>query len=240
MTEGRFPPVTRRLVHLITPGDHFSPRTGSAIPTVVHGLSAAAPADGPRAAVLVARGTMAERYPSADCLEYEAASPRRVDRYLDLVAGRLGRRRPGVQRSFAAALAGQDDWPEAFVLAHNAPAAVPLVASRHHAVLYAHNQLLRTYGRREVTRVLAPAAAIVCVSDYLAEDTARLLPPALRDRVHVVRNGVDTSLFAGPRTVSETLRVTFVGRVIPDKGPHVLLEAARLLDRPDVEVTIVG
>lgn len=229
-----------RLVHLITPGDHYSPLTGSAIPTVVHGLASATPPDAPRPAVLVARGTMAERYPSAECLEYDAAAARPVDRYLDLAAGRLGLPRPGIRRSFAAALAGQDGWPDGFVLAHNAPGAVPLVAARHQAVLYAHNQVLRTYGRREATRVLSPAAAIVCVSDYLAEDTARLLPRALRGRVHAVRNGVDAALFAGPRSVSEALRVTFVGRVIPDKGPHVLLEAVRRLDRPDVEVTIVG
>ena len=47
----------RPLVHAITPGDHFSPLTGSAVPTVVDGLSRAI-IDRP-ARVLVARGTYA-------------------------------------------------------------------------------------------------------------------------------------------------------------------------------------
>ena len=34
--------MERSLIHAITPGDHFSPLTGSAIPTVVHGLAGAA------------------------------------------------------------------------------------------------------------------------------------------------------------------------------------------------------
>ena len=79
---------SRRLVHVITPGDHFSPSTGSATVTVVNGLSAATPPNRPRPAVVVATGTYADRYDSADVIEYEAKSTRRSDRYVDLLGSR--------------------------------------------------------------------------------------------------------------------------------------------------------
>lgn len=234
-------PVPRRQIHLITPGDHFSPRTGSAIPTVVNGLCRATAPGRHRPAVLVARGTYPDRYDSAQVIEYDPAPSRPSDRWVDAVVGRLGRPRPGASRVLAAALAAQEPWDDAVLLAHNAPQAVPLVAARHRPVLYAHNQLLRTYGRRELGRVLGPAVAIVCVSTYLAGEVAALLPPPLRDRVRVVRNGVDLDHFAGPRTPrTDALRVAFVGRVVPDKGAHVLVETVRRLGRSDIRLTVVG
>lgn len=231
----------RTHVHLITPGDHFSPRTGSAIPTVVHGLARATPARESRPAVLVSRGTYPDRYDSAEVVEYDGRHRLRSDRVADLAAGRFGLPRPGERRVLAAAIAPLRDRPASLVLAHNAPQAVPLVPAGHAAVLYAHNRLFRTYGRRELHRVLARAERIICVSTYLAEDTARALPPGLRHRLRVVHNGVDTTLFAVPRPARGAhLRVTFLGRTVPDKGAHVLLEALHLLGRTDIAVTIVG
>ncbi len=232
-------------VHVLTPGDHFSPRTGSAIPTVVDGLCAALPAPRPgevRPRVAVADGTYPDRYPSADVIVYPPAAARRTDRYLDAAAGRLGLPRPGVRRELRPTLGTQDSWPAGVVLAHNAPQLVPLVHDRHAAVLYCHNLLLRTYSQREAGRVLGSAAALVCVSDDLAQQTADRLPLALRDRVRVVPNGVDVARFS-PRADparGDRLRVTFVGRMIRDKGADVALEAVTRLARDDIELTLVG
>lgn len=82
--------MSHRLIHVITPGDHFSPRTGSAIPTVVDGLSRATPSGQPRPAVLVARGTYPDRYDSADAIEYTRPRPHNRDRYVDAGLSRLG------------------------------------------------------------------------------------------------------------------------------------------------------
>jgi glycosyltransferase involved in cell wall biosynthesis len=235
--------VTRRLVHVITPGDHFSPSTGSAVPTVVHGLSAATPAGQPRPAVVVARGTYPDRYPSAEVLEYDERPPRRTDRYADLLAARTLGRRPASAARFGAALADQRAWDPAVVLVHNAPQGVPVVDDgRHVPVLYAHNQLLRTYSRREVARTLGGASRIVCVSDFLAGATVDHLPPGLRERVAVVRNGVDTEAFHPPEhwERGDRLEVAFVGRMLRNKGVDVLLDALTLLDRPDIHATVVG
>ncbi len=230
--------------HVITPGDHFSPRTGSAIPTVVHGLATAGLAAGARTHVVVARGTYPDRYDSATVLEYDERPSRRGDRYLDAASSRLGLGRPRARRRYAATVAAQASWEPSVVLAHNAPQLVAEVdAARHTPVLYAHNELLRTYSPREATRVLGRAGAVVCVSGYVAERTADRLPPRLRDRVRVVHNGVDTALFRpgdAARAAGEPLRVVFVGRTVPEKGPDVLVDALLRLRRSDVVTTVVG
>ncbi len=230
-------------LHVITPGDHFSPSTGSAVPTVVHGLASATPPGWPRPRVSAARGTYADHYPSADVVGYDAASPRRTDRYADAVLARVGLPRGGARRVLARALTAQSSWPGSVVLGHNMPQLVPLVDTRRHAaVLYAHNELLRTYSAREAGRTLDRASAVVCVSEYLAERTAARLPVRLRDRVAVVRNGVDSTLFhpaddAAPR---DDLHVVFVGRMLRDKAPDVLVDALVRLGRADVRATFVG
>ncbi|GAA1919613.1 hypothetical protein GCM10009775_10270 [Microbacterium aoyamense] len=240
--------MTRAVVHAITPGDHFSPRTGSAIPTVVHGQAMASTLDpaGARYAhrVLLERGTFHPRYESADIIEYDGASwPGTAARARDAVLARVGVPRRAALQTFRPLAEALRDQPESFVLAHNAPALPQLLRDQPHpSVLYAHNDLLRTFGPREVTRALDPVSAIVCVSADLAERTADQLPAHLSSRVHVVDNGVDTEQFT-PSVAARTdgrMRVMFAGRLVPDKGADVLLDAVRMLGRDDIDVVIVG
>lgn len=232
----------RRQVHVITPGDHFSPRTGSAIPSVVHGLAAASER---RPVVLVAEGTYPDRYPSADVVEYpmrEAphGAPRRV-RALDVALGRAGLPRPWARKVWGQAVVDQDQWESSFVIGHNAVPLPRLVHEPHLPVLYAHNDLLDTYSRREATRALGAVHRIVAVSHFIADRICDRISPAVRDRVKVVHNGVDVEQFSVARSArADRLRVGFVGRMVRDKGPHVLLEAVSRLGRPDISVTIVG
>lgn len=236
--------MERSVIHAITPGDHFSPLTGSAIPTVVHGLAGAAlRAGGPRHRVVVDRSTWHPRYDSAEVIEYTGARPPdRRARYADALRGRLGMPRTAVAayyRPIAEAVRAQ---PPSIVLAHNAPILVRLLRDTpHRVVVYAHNDLLRTYSRREAGRMLGSAAAIVCVSESLAERTRERLPATLRAGVHVVGNGVDTAQFHPDGHRSDgPLRVMFMGRVIPDKGADVLLRAVQRLDAGGLEVLVVG
>lgn len=230
-----------RQIHALTPGDHFSPRTGSAVATVVHGIAAHTD---PRPAVLVARGTYPERYGTAEIIEYEmkvaphGASQRL--RAVDAAIGWVGAPRPWGRAVHRQVLEDQDRWEPGFVLAHNSPQMIPLVSHRHAPVLYAHNDLLAWYSARESRRVLASAHRVVAVSEFLAE---RLAPsvPSCQSRLVVVPNGVDVEAFAVPRASRPgSLRVGFVGRVIDSKGVHVLLEAVRRLGRPDIGLTVVG
>lgn len=229
-------------IHVLTPGDHFSPLTGSAVPTVVDGLAAGRPT-APRAKVVVTRGTYTERYDSADAVEYDAPRRRRSDAYVDALLGRLGRSRVRVQGVLRASVEDQAGWPEGVVLGHNLPQLVPLVDTRRHAaVLYAHNYLLRSYTPGEAKRTLGGAAAIVAVSSSLAEQLRPHLSRDLADRVRVVLNGVDCRRFRPDlaRERGDVLDVVLIGRMIRDKGPDVLLEAVRRLGRRDIRVTLVG
>jgi glycosyltransferase involved in cell wall biosynthesis len=240
------------VLHAITPGDHFSPRTGSAIPTVVDGLAAAAVrADAPfRQFVVLDRTTMRPRYNSAAIIEYSGAnSPTRRERVIDLARGRVGLSRTAVARYYAPVAQAIRTRDPAFVLSHNAPVLPWLLRdTEHRVVLYAHNDLLRTYSRRESARMLDSVAAIVCVSDSLAERTRAALPGRLAERVRVVRNGIDCERFTpasnGEGTASANrdgrLRVVFVGRMTAEKGPDVLIRAAERLGRPDLEYLLVG
>lgn len=237
----------REHVHVLTPGDHYSPRTGSAVPTVVDGLVRGASPGSAPSSVVVARGTYPDRYDGAHVIEYPQASARGWERYTDAAASRVRLPRHGARRAFAATVRDQGAWAPSYVFAHNAPQLVPLVdAERHMPVLYAHNQLLRTYGHRELARTLGPVHRIVCVSAFLADETTALLPPGLRDRVVVVHNGVDapTTSSGAPSTGrparGDALHVVFVGRTIPDKGVDVVVDAVRRLARSDVRLTVVG
>jgi len=251
--------LVKTVINAITPGDHFSPRTGSAIPTVVHGLATAAArdADPVRHAVVVDASTMRPRYDSAEAIEYERGPwLSRNDRALDLVRARLGATRAATRRFYAPVADVIRRHEPSIVLAHNAPVLPQLLRNTpHRVVLYAHNDVLRTYSRAEAQRALDGVAAIVTVGDALAERTRAALPPYLAERVRIVRNGIDCELFS-PRdgragadadattftssTNPERLRVVFLGRMIEEKGPDVLIRAAGLLHRPDLDVLLIG
>ncbi|GAA2032843.1 hypothetical protein GCM10009819_16120 [Agromyces tropicus] len=241
----------RPVIHAITPGDHFSPLTGSAIPTVVHGLASAAArdADPVPQAVLLDRSTMRPRYDSAEAIEYDRGPwLTRRDRAIDVARGRVGLPRTATARFHGSAADVLRSLPPSFVLAHNSPVLPRLLRDTPHRVLlYAHNDVLRSYTRAEVRRTLGDVAGIISVSHSLATQLRDSLPSSLAGRVHVVGNGVDVERFRpagdpGIRQVdpARPLRVAFVGRVIPEKGPDVLLRAAKQLARDDVEFLVVG
>lgn len=250
----------KRVIHVLTPGDHFSPRTGSAIPTVVHGLATAAARDAPpvRHAVVVDESTMRPRYDSAEAIEYERGPwLSRNDRALDQLRARLGGSRTATRRFYAPVADAIRNREPSIVLAHNAPVLPSLLRDTpHRVVLYAHNDVLRSYSRAEVQRALDGVAAIVAVGESLAQRTRAALPPNLAERVRVVRNGVDCEMFSPSRNGqvvaaaavqgsitpmnTRRLRVVFLGRMIEEKGPDVLIRAAGMLRRPDLEVLLIG
>jgi glycosyltransferase involved in cell wall biosynthesis len=240
--------LVTEVLHAITPGDHYSPRTGSAIPTVVDGLATAAARDGAtfRHIVAVDRSTMSPRYGSAAVIEYTGAPrPSRRDRYTDVLSGLAGRPRSALARYYEPVATAVRGHGPGVVVAHNAPILPWLLRDADYpTILFVHNELLRTYSRGEAARVLGRADLIVCVSPWLAEKMASRLPRGVADRIRVVPNGVDTDRFAPTHRSSGSqpghLRVLFVGRTIELKGPDVLVRAMGRLDRDDIDVRIVG
>jgi glycosyltransferase involved in cell wall biosynthesis len=84
------------------------------------------------------------------------------------------------------------------------------------------------------------AAAVIVGS----RDTWAQIPPAFLPRcVYVPENAVDAARFPSPpeRTASSRLRVIFLGRLVPYKGPDMLVEAiAPLVREGRAELTLVG
>ncbi|WP_059010421.1 glycosyltransferase family 4 protein [Streptomyces specialis] len=129
---------------------------------------------------------------------------------------------------------GPEDWTRS-LLRWNLPSATAgRRLSAADAARYAYLRFLQRPAYlprlRRVDRVLAP-------SRYFAEAVA---PDVGRVPVHVVPNGIPRG--AGPRPVTGTGHVVFVGRLEPVKGVHVLLDAFRaLLPRhPAARLTVVG
>jgi glycosyltransferase involved in cell wall biosynthesis len=82
---------------------------------------------------------------------------------------------------------------------------------------------------------------VVGCSEYVTERARRVLPDTRCETLH---NGVDLHAFQPPEAPGERVpsRLLFVGRVSPDKGVHVLLDAVSRLapDHPDLELDLVG
>src|SRR5580693_1763099 len=83
------------------------------------------------------------------------------------------------------------------------------------------------------------AAAVIAVSNGMRSDVLGTYPMVQPDRVHVIRNGIDTTEYA-PDPGTDVLErygvdpsrpaVIFVGRITRQKGVPVLLRAAASLD----------
>lgn len=94
---------------------------------------------------------------------------------------------------------------------------------------------------------LASASAVACISDFCRSQVMRLLPPADWDKVGLVKMAVDASRYRPGHPVSGTglprpVHILTVGRLVPEKGAPVLVEAvARLRDAGiPARLTVVG
>lgn len=100
--------------------------------------------------------------------------------------------------------------------------------------------------RYNLARKVAAADDVVCISDYCRSQLMRLVPSEEWSKLQVLRCGVDTAEFGfttRPGRDGGVLTVLTVGRLVPDKGHAVLLEAAsRLLraGRHDLRYLIAG
>jgi spore coat protein SA len=129
---------------------------------------------------------------------------------------------------------------------HNRPEfAVALTAHIHHAggrvVLHLHNSHLVEGPARLMSQVRVDR--LVFVSEFLLQQARDKFPQA--GASSVLYNGADESIFYpagdGPKK-SAPVTVLFAGRLVEDKGVHVLLEAMKLLEEEAVplQAIVVG
>jgi spore coat protein SA len=129
---------------------------------------------------------------------------------------------------------------------HNRPEfAIALTAPVHRAgarvILHLHNTHL-VEGPEKLMRQVR-VDRLIFVSEFLMEQARRKFPSL--GASSVLYNGADESIFypaTGRRKSSETPTVLFAGRLVEDKGVHVLLDAMKLLQEQDVRIQaqIVG
>jgi glycosyltransferase involved in cell wall biosynthesis len=111
--------------------------------------------------------------------------------------------------------------------------------------LHMHCDWLVLLDRKMVERRLAHVDLVVGVSDGIT-DKVRARFPELADRCVTLHNGVDVGTLGNLPLVRDRndgdVRILFVGRISPEKGVHVLLEAFGRVCRhhPRVHLTLVG
>jgi glycosyltransferase involved in cell wall biosynthesis len=183
-------------------------------------------------------------------VDYTRRCPRqRVSReqvLTDVIRGRLGGRRPFTGRVVEpAAEAAARLAPDLVVVheGHYATAGLPYwrdLLPDTVLVLHFHTPPSRSYGRRELRRLLSRADQLSFVSEALRS--------AVRARVGdlpvpsaVVHNGVDTTVFhpRGRQLSERALKIAFVGEVAWHKGVHVLIQACASM-AGDVNLTVMG
>jgi spore coat protein SA len=136
--------------------------------------------------------------------------------------------------------------PGDIVWIHNRPEfAIALTSCVHRAggriILHMHNTHL-VEGREKLMRQVR-VDRLVFVSEFLLEQARRKFPSL--GPSSVVYNGADETIFypaAGGQKNSQTPTVLFAGRLVEDKGAHILLGAMKLLHEQDVrlQARIVG
>ena len=225
-----------RYAHVLIPGDVLSGDSRSAVLMVARELVRAHHAHG-RSATLVA-GTSAVSGGGADSVlpVLQGAIGYGVRaRARNLLEGRLLGHRPTFTRAYRGleTVTGVD-----VVLVHNRPEGLRATPPGAFRVLYLHNDALRYYSTRELRGLRPHVDLVVCVSRSLADR----LPDALDVPHAVVLNGVDTDTFrpADRAPTDDVPTVLFCGRIVEDKGVHLLIEAAARLRHLPFRVRVVG
>jgi len=115
---------------------------------------------------------------------------------------------------------------------HNFSQFVPIVRAlnpKARIVLHMNCEWLSQHDPAMISRRVAKADAVVCCSGHVRRRLLEVFP-GLRDRSHVVFNGTNVERFLPSENVAATgpsqeLRLLFVGRISPEKGVHVLIDA---------------
>jgi glycosyltransferase involved in cell wall biosynthesis len=129
---------------------------------------------------------------------------------------------------------------------HSFPQAASIIREEHPAakiVVHLHVEWLNLLPPEVARRQVRDADVIVGCSQYLTEQMQRALPES-RSRIKAVFNAVDVEHFSPVRPAVDRPGnvVLFVGRISPEKGIHVLLDAFErvLRSNPHLRLEIIG
>jgi len=233
-------------LHIPTPGELYSSRVGSAITTIIEALARENRQNGGQSSILVVEGREHEDQGST-LIEFPRP-PRdwltRREKALDIARSRSGGHRKHAEALYHHALQSVPGDYDGYIFLHNAPQAVRVVREtlpKAKPVLYAHNELFRTWGPGECRRLMSDVHRVIFVSEWLRKQfhRARDIAPT---RTATVINGVDVTAFQPGPFRQDAKTVLFVGKVTPEKGAHLLVRAAMQLweQGNDFQLRIVG
>lgn len=225
------------LIHVPTPGDHYSPQTGSAIITIINQMAKYHAQLEGESYIAVTHGTN-WGYEIGKPLVSDAAARHRTNyrRYADQMLAHFGLPRRYSAIAYAPIVDKieetlTDDFDGA-VLIHNSIEAIPYFDQRlpkARVCLWAHNDLLDHRTHREIARTADHAHRVICCSHYIAKDMARHMP-GNEHKVRVVQNAADTDLFRPSDIPSHAVpNILAVGRILPEKGIDLLIKACLVL-----------
>jgi glycosyltransferase involved in cell wall biosynthesis len=240
------PDSKNTMIQIPTPGDHYSPATGSAIITVIYEFSRPHAECGGQTQIIVGKGTRHD-YSIGTCTEVDFPPLRNnKQKLIDAALGKVALGRPFVRNLYGPARDVIDARFDGSVIIHNEPAAMGLIKAKSRnaqVCLHAHNTLFGTYSRSEIWRTIGPADTLLCVSNYIAEEmTVRMGRSS--EKIRVVINGVDTERFRPPAQPPdpEVPVVLFLACVRATMGPDLLVRAAAKIRSPKrrFKIRIVG
>ncbi len=108
-------------------------------------------------------------------------------------------------------------------------------------VLHVHDHSLSDFDATVIRSRLQHAALVLACSDHVASEIRRRFPD-LTDRCHTLHNGIDERFLQFESAPAESQTVLFVGRIAPEKGVSVLLQAFREVVKrhPQADLRMVG
>lgn len=108
-------------------------------------------------------------------------------------------------------------------------------------VLHMHDHSLADFDPAVIGPWLEQTALILACSRFVAQEIRRLHPAAAA-RCHELYNGVDERFLEVQADPAASRTVLFVGRLCPEKGVHVLLNAMKEVSRthPAASLSLVG
>jgi glycosyltransferase involved in cell wall biosynthesis len=122
---------------------------------------------------------------------------------------------------------------------------VPVVRARlpkTRIVLHMQAQWLEHLDEAVIERRINAADLVLGCSDFIAAGVRRRFP-SLAQRCSHIYNGADIALFARPPGAqAKPKQLLFVGRIAPEKGVHILLDAfgVVLAQHPDAHLKLIG
>ena len=145
------------------------------------------------------------------------------------------------------------DWMHRQKLRHlhvhfaNPAATVAMLAASYETIEYSLSihgpDVFYNVDKNLLPQKIAGARFVRCISHYCRSQVLRLVPSSLWDRCQVVRCGIDPVAFSPrPDPDNSVTELLCLGRLVPAKGQHVLLQACGLLKQRGTafHLTLVG